>query len=115
MGLLGCLWGLGTCSAWVCWGACGGWGIWSRRVWWRVGILPSIALTVFICFAGTVNCKFLHFLILRPFSHTLLSLLNPLQVALPLLIGVLLAPLLRGVRGSTHTLTISCRSESSNC
>merc|ERR1719186_1876174 len=84
-------------SSWVSWCAGWGWSIWSWRIWWRVGVLPSIAFTALICFAGAVNSKLLHLFVLRPLSDTLLPLLYSLEITLPLLIGVLLPPFLGGI------------------
>ena len=78
-------------------GRAGGLGrVGPRRIRRRVWILPSVTLTRLVLLAGAVDGELLHLLVLGPLPDALLPLLDPLEVALPLLVGVL-APLPRGV------------------
>ena len=89
-----------TGPARVRWGGGGGWGIWSWRVRWWVWILPTVALARGVCLAAGIDCQLLQLLVSWPLSHRLLPLLDPLQVALPLLVPVL--PTLTGRAGARH-------------
>ena len=71
------------------------------RVRRRVGVLPAVTLTVLLLFTGTVDSQLLHLLLLRPVANTLLPLLDPLEVTLALLVGIVC--LARGgLAGGTH-------------
>ena len=72
------------------------------RVWRRVGVLPAVTLAVFIFLAGAVYSQLLHLLLLRPVADTLLPLLDPLEVALPLLVRIVHRALARRLTGGAH-------------
>ena len=71
------------------------------RVRRRVGVLPAVTLAVFVLLTGTVDGQLLHLLLLRPVADTLLPLLDPLEVTLALLVGIV--SLARGgLAGGAH-------------
>ena len=80
---------MSTGPARVRWGRGGRGSVWSWRVGRWVRILPTVAFARGVCLATGINCQLLQFLISWPLADRLLPLLNPLQVALPLLVSVL--------------------------
>ena len=68
--------------------------------WWRVGVLPSVALARGVRLAARVDRQLLQLLVSGPLADCLLPLLDPLQVALTLLVPVL--PTLAWRAGARH-------------
>ena len=91
---------MSTGPARVRWGRGGRGSVWSWRVRRWVRILPTIAFARGVCLATGIDCQLFQLLISRPLSDRLLPLLDPLQVALPLLVPVL--PTFAGRAGARH-------------
>ena len=89
-----------TGPAGVRWGRSGCGCVWSWWVGWRVGVLPPVALTRGIRLAARVDRQLLQLLVSGPLADRLLPLLDPLQVALTLLVPVL--PSLTWRAGARH-------------
>ena len=92
--------GVSTSPARVRWGGGGGGSVWSWRVGRWVWILPTVALARGVRLAAGIDCQLLQLLVSRPLSHRLLPLLDPLQVALTLLVTILST--LTGRAGARH-------------
>ena len=65
-----------------------------------IWVLPPVALALLVLLAAGVDGQLLQLLISRPLSDRLLPLLDPLQVALPLLVPILST--LTGRAGARH-------------